>query len=107
VELLGHIWQFLKVSIVKELSSEGAECPAATRFVGTFIAGRWHLVVLRHTSSAESQGFFTDPSEDVPVPPVAVDQWLSTLLQGQPSNTVPHVVVTPNRNIIFVAISKL
>ncbi len=41
---------------------------------------------------------------DLPVH-VPVDQWFSTFLMPRPFNTVPHVVVTPNHKIIFVATS--
>lgn len=33
----------------------------------------------------------------------AIDQRFSTVLMLRPFNTVPHVVVTPNHSIIFVA----
>ena len=35
----------------------------------------------------------------------SLEQWFSTFLMLWPFNTVPHVVVTPNHKIIFVATS--
>jgi hypothetical protein len=37
---------------------------------------------------------------------IALEQWFSTFLMQQPFNT-PHVVVTPNHKIIFIATSYL
>jgi hypothetical protein len=34
-----------------------------------------------------------------------LSQWFSTFLMLQPSNTVPHAVVTPNHKNIFLATS--
>ena len=38
-------------------------------------------------------------------PSEALDQWFSTLLMLRHFSTVPHVVVTPNHEIIFIATS--
>lgn len=34
-----------------------------------------------------------------------LDQWVSTFLMLTPFNTLPHVVVTPNHKIIFIAMA--
>lgn len=37
-------------------------------------------------------------------PNIMLEQWLSAFLPLQPFNTGPHVLVPPNRKIVFVAI---
>lgn len=38
---------------------------------------------------------------------VGLESWLSTFLMLRPLNTVSHIVLSPNHNIIFIATSQL
>nr|KAF6314743.1 hypothetical protein mMyoMyo1_008546 [Myotis myotis] len=66
---------------------------ASPRGAGTGRAGRAHGRLLCSAGQPHAKDC------------VVLAQWFSTFLMPRPFNAVPHVVVTPNHKIIFVATS--